>query len=267
MGPMTSLHAPVSPPYRGRLGRCNNEPTTRLFARLPPVADALLAPVSRLHHLGRENIPATGPLIVTPNHLSNLDPVIVGHFLVHAGRWPHFLARANLFTTPLLGRFLRDIDQIPVERGSVRAAHSLAAAERMLEAGQAVIIYPEGTFTHDPDEWPMAGHTGAARLALATGAPVVPVGQWGANIILPSRGRRPPRLIGRTDVTVQAGPPVYLADLADRGAHDRGAAREATVRIMDAIGAQTADARGAEPPAGRWHPGRRQRVPAAEAVR
>lgn len=255
-------------PYRGRLGRVNDEPTTRLFASLPPLADVLLAPVCRLHCIGRENIPDTGPVILAPNHLCNLDPVVVGRFTVQAGRWPHFLARANLFDLPVVGPLLRGIEQIPVERGSVRAADSLAAARGMLDAGRAVIVYPEGTFTHDPDEWPMAGHTGAARLALTTGAPVVPIGQWGANLVVPSR-RRParPHLFGRTDVVVRAGPAVELSDLAGRGDHDRAAVREATVRIMDAITAQTGLARGERAPAGRWHPGRRRRVPAEEAVR
>lgn len=263
----TALSAPAPRPYRGRLGRSNTEPTTRLFASLPPIAGALLAPVCRLHYSGQENIPDTGPLILTPNHLCNLDPVVVGHYTAYAGRWPHFLARANLFRVTGLGPLLRGIEQIPVERGSVRAAGSLAAAQQMLAAGRAVIVYPEGTFTYDPDEWPMAGHTGAARLALATGAPVVPIGQWGANFIIPPRHKRRAHLIGRTDVTVRAGRAVDLSDLSGRGEHDRQAVREATVRIMDAICAQTELARGATAPAGRWHPGRRSRVPADEAVR
>ncbi|WP_316669339.1 lysophospholipid acyltransferase family protein [uncultured Propionibacterium sp.] len=264
---MKSLSAPAPRPYRGRLGLLNREPTTRLFAALPPIADRLLAPVCRLHYAGQENVPAAGPVILAPNHLCNLDPVIVGHYTVYAGRWPHFLARADLFAVPAIGRLLRGIEQIPVERGSVRAVDSLAAARRMLIAGRAVIVYPEGTFTYDPEEWPMAGHTGAARLALATGAPVVPIGQWGANYIIPPRHKRRARLIGRTDVTVRAGPAVDLSDLAPRGSHDRGAAREATVLIMDAIRAQTERVRGEKAPRGRWHPGRGLRVPVQEAVR
>ncbi|SYZ32823.1 2-acyl-glycerophospho-ethanolamine acyltransferase [Propionibacterium australiense] len=261
------LSAPASRPYRGRLGRANNEPTTRLFAALPPMASALLAPVCRLRYAGQENIPDTGPLVLAPNHLCSLDPVVVGHYTVYAGRWPHFLARANLFTAPGVGALLRGIEQIPVERGSARAAHSLVAARQMLDAGRAVVVYPEGTFTYDPDEWPMAGHTGAARLALATGAPVVPLGQWGANFIVPPRHKRRAHLIGRTEVTVRAGAAVDLSDLAGRGEHDRAAVREATVRIMDAICAQVELVRGEKAPAGRWHPGRGCRVPVEQAVR
>lgn len=252
--------------YAGKLGRVNHEPANPAFAWCAHTASALLAPFTRLHYLNQELIPTHGGLIVTPNHVCSLDPMVIGHYLAYSGRWPHFLARANLFDIALLGGLLRAIDQIPVSRGSMSAVNSLRNAQERLEQGMAVIVYPEGTFTYDPDEWPMAGHTGAARLALATGAPVLPIGQWGANLVVPPRHKRPVRLLPRTDVTVAAGPPVELGDLTARGEHDRQAVFEATVRIMDAITAQVGLVRGLEPPEERWSPGRHRRVPRGTAV-
>ena len=78
-------------------------------------------------------------------------------FLAFSGRWPHFLAKASLFTVPALGRLLRACDQIPVERTSAKSADALQAAVAAVEAGQAVVIYPEGTITRDPSLWPMKG--------------------------------------------------------------------------------------------------------------
>ncbi|WP_177170042.1 lysophospholipid acyltransferase family protein [Propionibacterium cyclohexanicum] len=257
--------APGRRRYAGRLGRVNHEPANRSFAWCAHAATALLAPFTHLHYLNQDRVPAAGPLIVVPNHICSLDPVIVGHYLAYSGRWPHFLARANLFEVRGLGTLLRALEQIPVTRGSISAADSLRTARERLDQGLAVIVYPEGTFTYDPDEWPMAGHTGAARLALETGAPVLPIGQWGANFIVPPRHKRPVHLLPATDVTVSAGPLVDLAGLGE-GDHDRHAVFEATTRIMNAITAEVSRVRGLEPPAGRWHPGRRERVDVQAAV-
>ena len=72
-------------------------------------------------------------------------------------------------------------------RGRGDAGLVLKAAEQALARGCCVIVYPEGTATRDPDLWPMVGKTGAARLALTTGAPVIPIAHWGAQEILPLR--------------------------------------------------------------------------------
>ena len=78
--------------------------------------------------------------------------------------------------------------------------------------GECVVIYPEGTLTRDPELWPMAGKSGAARIALATGCPVIPVGQWGAQEILPPYAKTPD-LFPRKHLTLKAGDPVPLDDL------------------------------------------------------
>lgn len=251
---------------RGKLGRVNHEPSNRAFPRAARCADLMLKPVARLHYSGQENLPMSGGVIIAPNHISNLDWLVIGHFLSYSGRWPYSMARDNLFDKPVLGRILKSLDQIPVMRGSSRAGDSLSAAQARLEAGCAVVIYPEGTFTYDPEQWPMAGHTGAARLALRTGVPVIPVGQWGGSVVLPPRGIAKPKLIGRTDVSVHVGTPVELGDLIGRGEGDRHAVHDATVRIMNAITHQVASLRGCPAPELRWHPGRKQRIDLSHAV-
>ena len=213
---------------------------------------------------GSEHIPAAGPAIFVPNHISSLDPPQVGVYLAYNGRWPHFLARANLFEIPILGRLLRAAEQIPVHRRSSRARDALVDADAALQRGQVIVIYPEGTLTFDPDEWPMAGHRGAARLALRTGVPVIPIGQWGANYALPPRKIRPFRW-RRAQVTIICGSPVDLGEFGSAW-DDREVVRSATVRIMDSITTLVEQARGQTAPVERWHPGLQRRVPRDQAV-
>ena len=89
-----------------------------------------------------------------------------------------------MFRNKALGGFLRAAGQIPVERLSANAAGAYDAAVAAVRAGECVVVYPEGTLTRDPDLWPMVGKSGAARIALETGCPVIPVGQWGAHDLL-----------------------------------------------------------------------------------
>src|SRR5690606_31294283 len=122
---------------------------------------------------------------------------------------------------------------IPVHRNTSGAASSLTSAVDRLAAGECVAVFPEGTLTRDPDLWPMTGKTGAARLALSSRAPVIPVAQWGPQEILGQYSKRL-RPFPRKRVQVLAGPPVQLEDLYDRPL-DSAVLREATERIMDAI--------------------------------
>jgi 1-acyl-sn-glycerol-3-phosphate acyltransferase len=159
---------------------------------------------------GMEHVPQTGGMIFAVNHISHADPMACAHYVYDAGRWPQFLAKASLFEVPLFGRFLRWVRQIPVHRGTVDAAKALEHAIAAIKRGDSVIIYPEGTTTRDPDLWPMRGKTGIARLALATGAPVVPLVMWGPQRLYDSRTKKMhPR--PRTPVTMVAGPPVDLS--------------------------------------------------------
>lgn len=159
---------------------------------------------------GMDNLPPGGGFIITPNHMSQFDPLLVAHFIYESGRWPRFLAKASIWRVPFVGFMLRRTQQIPVERGSVEAVKSLDSLIEALHSGGVVVIYPEGTTTREPDLWPMRGKTGAARLALVTGAPVVPMATWGAQQVHDVRtgkialGRRVP-------VSVSAGKPVDLS--------------------------------------------------------
>jgi 1-acyl-sn-glycerol-3-phosphate acyltransferase len=160
---------------------------------------------------GMENLPAGGGgFIVTPNHVSQFDPLVVAHYLYASGRWPRFLAKASIWKIPVVGFLLDKTFQIPVVRGSVEAAKSLDSSIQALREGGVVVIYPEGTTTRDPELWPMRGKTGAARLALATGAPVVPMAQWGAQQIHDVRTGKI-SFKPRVPVSVVAGKPVDLS--------------------------------------------------------
>ncbi|QYJ04545.1 1-acyl-sn-glycerol-3-phosphate acyltransferase [Nocardioides panacisoli] len=197
-----------------------------------------------------ERIPESGGCVVVLNHLSHLDPLTAAHFVHDHGRAPRYLAKAALFHNPVLGAIMRGAGQIPVERESRNAMGAYDAAVAAVREGQCVVVYPEATITRDPDLWPMRGKTGAARIALATGCPVIPVGQWGAQEILPPYTTRP-HLFPRKRVTMRAGEPVVLADLAARERTPEVTA-EATERIMAAITAEVAEIRGEPAPAERY---------------
>ena len=215
------------------------------------IKPTLLATTSRTWIDG-EKLPATGGCIVAINHISHVDPLLSAHFVYDHGRLPRYLAKSGLFTNKALGGFLTSAGQIPVERLSRNAAGAYDSAVRAIGAGECIVIYPEGTLTRDPDLWPMKGKTGAARIALATGCPVIPVGQWGAQEILPPYTKTP-HLLPRKNIVMKAGDPVPLADLAALPPSP-GTIAEATGRIMAAITAVVADLRGATPPAVRYDP-------------
>jgi 1-acyl-sn-glycerol-3-phosphate acyltransferase len=190
----------------------------------------LLTLVTRRDWQGVEHLPTSGGVVVCANHLSHLDPLTFAHFLLDAGRPPYFLAKEELFRTPVIGRVLRGAEQIPVHRGTGDAARALAAAVEAVRAGRCVAIYPESTLTRDPGLWPMPGKSGAARIALTTGCPVVPVAQWGPQDTLFPYSKRL-HLVPRRTVHVLAGSPVDLDDLRGRPL-DAPVLAEATCRIM-----------------------------------
>lgn len=193
---------------------------------------------------GQENLPSGG-FVLAPNHLSHLDPFLISHFMVDQGIAPRFLAKDTLTTVPVVGWILRHAEQIPVYRSTEGAAESLRAAIAAVEDGSVVAIYPEGTITRDPAAWPMTGRTGAVRVALATGKPLVPVMQWGPQAILWPYSKKV-RLFPRKTIHVRVGAPLDLSDFEGRPLTDE-LLHAATERLMDALTDMMAEVRGELP--------------------
>jgi 1-acyl-sn-glycerol-3-phosphate acyltransferase len=211
-----------------------------------------LMALTRRNWRGAENLPRTGGFVVVVNHISHVDPFTFGHFLYDNGYLPRFLTKEAVFRAPVVGRVVTGAHQIPVYRETKDAAASYAAAVDAVRRGECVAVYPEGTLTRDPDLWPMRGKTGAARIALATGCPVIPVAQWGAQDILPPYAHRP-HLLSRHDSYVWAGRPVDLSPWAGRPL-TADVLAGATDAIMDDLTALVAEMRHETPPEHRWDP-------------
>jgi len=143
---------------------------------------------------GLENVPTEGPVILVSNHLSFCDSFFMP---VMVPRQVTFLAKSEYFTTPgikgLFSRiFFSAVGQVPIDRSDPdRAKAAINTGARVLRDGDILAIYPEGT--RSPDGRLYRGKTGVARLALATGAPVIPVIMVNTDVIQPA-GRRIPRL-------------------------------------------------------------------------
>jgi 1-acyl-sn-glycerol-3-phosphate acyltransferase len=202
---------------------------------------------------GMAHIPPTGGTIIAANHLSHADPIVVAHYVYDAGRWPQFLAKSSLFSIPVFGSLLHKWRQIPVQRGTVDAVKALDAGVSAVKAGAAVIIYPEGTTTKEPELWPMRGKTGIARLWLATGAPVIPVVMWGPQRLFDPRVKKL-RLRPRTPVTVVAGPALDLSRWAG-AAPTTQTLNEITEEIMLRLRDMLAELRGDPAPPPLFRPG------------
>jgi 1-acyl-sn-glycerol-3-phosphate acyltransferase len=212
---------------------------------------------------GQEHFIAPGRgMIVAANHLSYADVLALALFCDQAGRYPTFLAKSTLFEIKALGPILAKLGQLPVHRGQADAALVLRDAEQGIRDGACVVFYPEGTVTRDPAMWPMQSKTGVARLALATGAPVIPVGHWGAQDILPYGSVRP-HVIPRKTVQMIAGPPVDLSEFAGQPL-DNPTLRAATDKIMADVAALVGKIRGEVPPAEPYHPAVARRKQRAE---
>lgn len=211
-----------------------------------------LMALTRRDWRGTEHLPAEGGFVAVTNHVSHADPLTFAHFLYDNGRLPRFLGKEVLFRLFFVGRVLRGAKQIPVYRESADAAQAFSAAVAAVRAGECVGIYPEATLTRDPELWPMVGKTGAARVALETGAPVVPVAQWGPQQLLPPYSKRP-HLFPRPTVHVWAGPPVDLDEFRDRPV-DAALLRQVTERIMAAVTALLEEIRDEPAPAVRYDP-------------
>ena len=183
--PAATARAPVSSGWRhpGRTGAL-------LYAVLAAVLGVAVTAVSRLtverqrsRRLAAQRLP-DGPIIVIANHTSYADGVLLALACRRLGRSLRLLATSGVFRVPILGRVFNRLGFIPVARGGPDAAHALDAAAAALAAGEAVGVFPEGRITRDPNKWPERAKTGAVRLALQSGAPIVPVAMVGAHEVV-----------------------------------------------------------------------------------
>lgn len=232
-------------PRRGRVG-----PWYRVgIAILKPPALLLW----RRESSGHEHLPASGGFIVAANHISHVDPVALVDFLMYdLNLAPRFLAKSDLFRGKgLVARVMKGAEQIPVHRHTADASKALEAAVEALRGGEAVVLYPEGTVTREPDKWPMVARTGVARLALLSGAPVVPVAQWGSQEILDSYRTPGFHPFPRRTMRFRVGAPVDLAAYRDRELSAE-VLREVTDLVMDAVTRELEVLRGQKAPEQRY---------------
>ena len=208
-----------------------------------------LVVITKRDYRGVENLKFDGGIIAAMNHNSWFDPFVVAQFMWDNDRPPKFLAKAAIFKVPVIGQLIYLAGQIPVYRESRHAKIAVRGAISAIEKGEAVVISPEGTLTRDPNLWPMEGKTGAARIALATKAPVIPVAHWGAHLVLAPYSKKL-KLFPRKTMIVAAGKPVDLSDLYDQEITAE-VLKIATSRIMDAITRELAIIRNQTPPAER----------------
>ena len=196
-------------------------------------------------NLQRVPAPEQGGVIIAINHLSHADTTLMARLIWSSGRVPRFLIKAGVFEWPVIGRMMHGAGQIPVYRGTANAAQSLRDAVTALERGEAIVIYPEGTTTKDPDGWPMQAKTGIARLVLAApDIPVVPIGQWGPH----KMGGFSIKRFGRRRTSwASVGEPLDMSRFG--GKEPSGALlREITDEIMSAVRDEVAAVRGEPAP-------------------
>lgn len=220
--------------------------TNLTFKVCAAIVIPLIKLITKRTWIGAENIPKSGAVIVANNHLSYFDVLNFAHFLYKNGRAPRFLGKVEVFQVPIIGRILLAAGQVPVERESPNAGKAVDHAKRLLEAGHLLGVYPEGTLSRDGDHWPMVAKTGLARLALTTNTPVIPVAQWGAQVLMPTYSKKL-KLFPRTQITIVAGKPVDLSPWYGKG-DDPDALIAATAKIMREITTLLEQIRGQQRP-------------------
>ncbi len=168
-------------------------------------------PFARFDIAGAENIPRRGPAIVAANHRSYFDPTAYALTVFEAGRNPRGLAKKELFDAPIVGSLARASGAICVDR-KLTGRGAFDAAEQALRDGEVLVVTPQGTIPRGEDFFDpqLRGKTGAARLAAATGAPVIPLGVWGSERVWPRSTRLPnvTNVLNPPTVRVRVGPPV-----------------------------------------------------------
>jgi putative phosphoserine phosphatase/1-acylglycerol-3-phosphate O-acyltransferase len=204
---------------------------------LRPFVRPGLIPYARFQVSGVEHVPSRGPALLASNHRSYFDVVALAIVAARLGRPVRFLAKREIFDAPVVGQIARAVGGICVDRGS-RSDAPLRQARRALEAGEVVVILPQGTIPRGRAffEPTLVGKTGVARLAAMTGAPVVPIGLWGTERVWPRSARLPDvtNVLHPPLVRVRVGTPVPLG-LSDATA-DTTAVMEAISALLPAEG-------------------------------
>src|SRR5918992_593102 len=177
----------------------------------------------QIRAFGTENIPATGPGVLGSNHIGYLDFVFVGYAAREQGRLVRFMAKKEVFDHKVSGPLMRGMKHIPVDRFA-RASDSIEAAVEALQRGEIVGMFPEGTISRS--FVPRKGKTGAARMAMAAQAPLIPCATWGTQRILTKD--RPKNFERRVAIDVYVGEAIDYEPDEDPLA--------VTTRLMDAIG-------------------------------
>lgn len=224
---MTEYAISYAPPTGRPLG------TNLTFKICTKIVIPFLNLVGKKEWRGAENIPQSGRVIVASNHVSYLDVLFFTHFLFRNGRAPRYIGKEGVFKVPIIGKILLAAGQIPVARESSEAAKALEHAVHLLNAGHCLGVYPEGTLSRDPNGWPMVAKTGLARLAIMTQSPVIPVAQWGSQIVMPTYEKKL-KLFPRTPIRILAGKALDLSPWYGKG-DDQVALTQATAFVMRAI--------------------------------
>jgi 1-acyl-sn-glycerol-3-phosphate acyltransferase len=231
-----------------------------LYALLAAVLGIVTASISRLEierQRGRReaarHLPS-GPIIVISNHTSYADGVLLALACRRMGRSLRLLATSGVFGAPLLGTVARKLGFIKVKRGAGDAAASLDEAADALAEGEAVGLFPEGRLTRDPMLWPERAKTGTVRLALRTGAPIVPVAMVGAHRVVGRRRVLSTLLLNvfrRPKVDTRVGEPIDIRDLMNIGPTTEPTVDEVRLAadvVMSRLVAIVADLRGEAAP-------------------
>ncbi len=209
---------------------------------MDPVYTPVVAAVSagfrlfgqRIEVLGAEHVPRAGGAVIATNHVGYLDFTYVGYAAKPAGRYVRFLAKREIFDRPGVGALMHGMRHIPVDRYG-KAVESYAAAVAALGRGEVLGMFPEATIS--PSFVPMAGKTGAARMAAAAGVPLVPGAVWGSQRLM-TKGR-PVNAQWGVAIVVSFGEPLHPTPQHDPG--------EVTRRLMGEIASLLDDAQARYP--------------------
>ncbi len=225
-----------------------------LMRLIAPLFTLVIKGIQDVRVSGDGALPATGPLIIASNHTNHFDGPVLAAVLCERKIPPCAAVRADLFKVPVLGWGLKKLGQIPIYRPGVASTplggtgdSSLRALQAGLGEGKCLVMFPEGTFTSDPQGWPMKAKTGMARLILAhPDTQVIPCAHWGNEELIDRAAKKPCwRRFGRwrTHVDVRFGEPLDFSGYLGRTVtHEL--LTEMTAFVMDAITAELKKIRG-----------------------